>query len=87
MDIDFGLQVGVDPVASSNQKNRADRRMVADLLSIDGAAIDESLEGFSEDGVEWFFHIKVENRIGECECNTIFELLELVIGSDCSPFK
>lgn len=48
---------------------------MANLLGIDWAAIDKTLKGLSQNGVERFLHIKVENTVRERKHNTVFESL------------
>lgn len=50
-----------DVITSAFEEEGTNRRMVTDLFSISGTAVDPALECFSKDGVEWFFHAKVKN--------------------------
>ena len=41
--------------------------MMADLFSIGGATIDPTLEGFSQNRIEWFLHLKVHDWVSKPE--------------------
>jgi hypothetical protein len=60
--------------------------MMAYLLTIDGASIDPTLEGFSEDRIKWLFHIQIKISICKREHSNEFEPFDwIILLSD--PFK
>jgi hypothetical protein len=73
MHVYFCFEVPIDLVPPSYKVKRADRRMMANLLTINWAAIDEALECLSKDRIEGFLNIKVKNTISKSECYALFE--------------
>lgn len=55
--------------------------MMADLLGINGAAINKSLKSLSKNRIEWFLNVKVKNAVGKCKGNTLFESFNGVAGT------
>ncbi len=81
MDVDFGLKVAIYSISSPQEVDGGDRRMVTDLLCVDGTAIDESLEGLSKNRVEGFFNIKIKDAVGKGKSNAVLESLNGVTGA------
>ncbi len=52
---------------------------MADLLGIDWTPINESLEGFSQDGVESFVNIEIKHTVCKSKSNAILESLNRVL--------
>lgn len=50
--------------------------MVADLLEVNGTAIDVTLEGFTEDRVEGLLHVDGKGVFGDHQNNGVFHALE-----------
>ncbi len=70
--------MSVESVAAALEEHGADRRMMGDLLSVDGAAIDEGLIGLPENWVERFIHTDVDDGGGDAERDNFFETLNHV---------
>jgi hypothetical protein len=49
----------MNSITSAIEKNGADGRVVTDLLSVHGAAINNPLKSLSKDGVERFVDVEV----------------------------
>lgn len=48
-------------IATAEEHERGDWWVVADLLHVDWAVVDPSLEGLAQDRIEGFLHIQVQN--------------------------
>lgn len=60
-----GFHSTVDLVSPAQKVVVSDRRMVADLLEIHRASVDPVLDGFPEDGVEWFLEVYLQVVVGD----------------------
>jgi hypothetical protein len=79
MNVDFPLKISIYFITSSDEIDGTNGRMMTDLLPIDWAAIDKSLESLSQNGIEGFFNIKVQNTVSKGKSNTVFESFNGVI--------
>lgn len=59
--------------------------MMADLLEIDGAAIDPALVGFSQNRIERFFHMYGKSVFSHHEDDRVFHSFQRVFDLGC-PF-
>ncbi len=67
--------MSVESVAAALEEHGADGRMMGDLFTVDGAAVDEGLIGLSENRVERFVHTDVDDGGGDAERDNFFETL------------
>ena len=80
------LHAAVLLVASALQEVGRNRRMMADLLEINGTAVDVALEGLAEDGVEGLLHVDGEGVLSDHQHNGVLHALERT-GSRCCLFS
>ena len=52
--------------------------MMADLFGVDGAAIDEALEGLTEDGVKSLIDVEIQHTIGKRKGHAVLEPLHSI---------
>lgn len=76
MQIDLTFQTTIYLIPSSYHIYGCDWWMMAGLLGVDGTAIDEALEGLTQDGVEGFLELEVHYGDGEGQGYAGFEALE-----------
>lgn len=69
------LKVTIYLVPSANEVNRGDWRMMADLLSINRASVDEALEGLTQNWIEGLLDVKVQDTVGKSKGYTVLEAL------------
>lgn len=65
MQIYFCLKISINLISTTNEIKRTDRWMVTDLFCIDWTPINETLVSFSQNRVESFFYIEVENAVSK----------------------
>ena len=63
VDVHCGFESCVYFVTSTEEENGGNWGMMADLLCVEGAAIDEGLVGLAQNRVERFLYIEEEERI------------------------
>ena len=60
--------------------------MMTDLLKINGTAVDVTLEGLAEDGIERLLHVDGEGVLSDHQHNGVLHALERT-GSRCCLFS